>query len=118
MHYKIGMLYRRKGQYRATERWFRKGIVAAPKQTVNLIGLGAILARQGRLTEAKKYHRRAANLGDEEGYFNLGLILRAQGNYKSAIEAFDKAIEIDPNFEAVKQERRDVVEAKNIWKRG
>ena len=117
-HYRMAMMYRRKGQYRAAERWFHKGIASAPKQTANLIGLGAILARQGRTTEAKRYHRRAANLGDEEGYLNLGLILRAEGKYEAALEAFDKAIQIDSDYELAKRERRDVAEAMKIGTRG
>lgn len=91
------------------------------QSTINFIFLGAVLAQQGRFTEAKQYHRRAAKLGGEdwdEPYFNLGLILRAEGKYRSALACFDKAIDICPGYEVAKQEREDVIEAMKIRKDG
>jgi tetratricopeptide (TPR) repeat protein len=44
----------------------------------------------------------------EEAYFNLGLILRAEGKYEEALECFERAIEIDPQYTLAKQARKDV----------
>ncbi len=117
----IGHLYREKGSLRTAERWYRKAVTRNPQSTSNLVYLGAVLAKQGRFAEAKRYHRRAAGLGRgtwDEAYLNLGLILRAEGKYKAALECLDKAIEIDPKYKAAKRERKDVLEAIEIRKSG
>ena len=116
----MGTLYRERGKYRIAERWFRKAMDANPKSTRSLIFLGAVLAKQGRFAEAKRYHRRAAGLAVDtwdEAYFNRGLILRAERKYEAALECFDKAVEIDPKYEMAKKERSDVLEAMKIKER-
>jgi len=47
----------------------------------------------------------------DEAYFNLGLILRAEGLYEQALDAFTQAINIDPQYRIAKLTKRDVAAA-------
>lgn len=108
----LGHMYRGKGEYRRAEGWYRKA-VEAKASVNNLVFLGACLAKQGKYGEAKRYHRRAIKTGAEEAdeaYYNLGLILRAEGKNEEALECFERAIEIDPKYTLAKQARKDIVE--------
>ena len=70
-----------------------------------------MLAKQGEFAEAKRCHRRAIKLETsppDEAYYNLGLILRAERRFAAALDAFDAAIRIDPDYSLAKCARRDV----------
>jgi len=67
---------------------------------------GANFARWGKFSETEKYHRRATRMKSadrEEAYLNIGYVLRAQFKYKQAKKAFQKALEIDPNYSEAKR---------------
>jgi tetratricopeptide (TPR) repeat protein len=64
---------------------------------------GANLASATQLQAAEDCHRRALTFHDEnvdrdEAYLNLGYVLRAQGRYAEAAEAFQHALEITPDY--------------------
>ena len=75
---------------------------------------GGALAKQGKLADAKRCHRRATRapadplLARDEPYFNLGLIDRAERRYKEALVNFDRAIALDPNYALALEARADV----------
>lgn len=112
-----GRYFRELGELRTAERWYRKAAVGQP---LYLVFLGGVLARQGRFAEAKRVHRRASrapvedNVANDEAFYNLGLILRAERRYKAAIAAFDKAVELDPNYTLAKAERVDALAAMRV----
>jgi tetratricopeptide (TPR) repeat protein len=105
------------GQLREAERWARK---AAAISLAAQVFLGATLAKQGRFAEAKACHRRAARAPDDprlardEAFYNLGLIFRAERRYAAAMKAFDRAVEIDPNYALAIQDRDDVRAAMRV----
>jgi tetratricopeptide (TPR) repeat protein len=108
----MGHLYSEKCDLKKAERWYRKAVAEHSRQE-NLIFLGACLAKQGRLQEAKAFYQQAVQTKPktaDEAYFNLGLISRAEDNYIVALDYFNKAIEIDPDYEAAKCERKDIQE--------
>jgi tetratricopeptide (TPR) repeat protein len=108
----IAHLYREKGNHRVAERWYRRALAAKPRDAGYHIFLGACLAKQGKLTEAKRHHRRAIALGTgctDEAHLNLALILRAEGKYRDALAHLDRAIALDPKYAPAKEARRDVV---------
>lgn len=77
----MGHLYRVKGNNRIAEKWYRKALEIKPKDQCILVYIGAILARQGKFSEAKIFHRKAVKVDSskaDEAYYNLGLILRAE----------------------------------------
>ena len=105
------------GELRLAERWYRK---AAAKEPAALVFVGAVLARQGRLAEAKRCHQRAARAPDsdwiarDEAYFNRGLLLRAERRYRAALRCLDRAVELDPKYAAALEARTDVLAALHV----
>lgn len=112
-------LYRKKGANRIAERWYRKAVELDPS-ALNLIFLGAILQRQGRLKEAKSYQQRAAKRKSDlrdEALYNLGLIARGEEDFGRAENYFRRAIEIDPKYALAKAALRDVERANRLLRR-
>ena len=88
--------------------------VEARPDTNAWIFLGSVLARLGEHDEAKRCHRNAIDSATEcadEAYCNLGLLLRAEGEYQAAIDCFTKAIELDPQYREAKLAKRDTAAA-------
>jgi tetratricopeptide (TPR) repeat protein len=95
-------------------RWFELALAEYPDECCTSIWFGACLARAGRLEEAEEALRRGIRATEgpvDEAMHWLGLVLRAQGRYAEAIEQFDRAIAIDPDYEVAHRARRDVVMA-------
>jgi tetratricopeptide (TPR) repeat protein len=108
----LGHLFRAAGEYDQAASWYRKTIEAAPDNAGYRIYLGAVLAKQGRLIEAEEVHRSALECteGDlSEAYLNLGLVLRARNRFAEAAECFQKALYLDPEYEAASQAFADVL---------
>jgi len=113
----MGLMYEEKGSYRIAERWFCKSLSCNPKSTTNLVFLGACLAKQGRFTEAKRHYRRAIKVKSkppDEAWFNLGLVLRAEGNHDDALECFENALKIDPKYSLAKRAAQDIQKLKKM----
>ena len=109
-----GDLYKAKGNYRLAEQWYRNAIDVEPRNANWWAFLGSVLARQGRLTEAKDVWRRQIKLGTgatDEGHLNLGFIYRSEQKYKIALRHAEKALAIDPNFEEAELLRKDLINA-------
>jgi len=109
-----GDLYKAKGNYRLAEQWYRKAIDIEPRNADWWAFLGSVLARQGRLAEAKDVWRKQIKLGTgatDEGYLNLGFIYRSEQKYKIALRNAEKALKIDPKYEEAKMLREDLLNA-------
>jgi tetratricopeptide (TPR) repeat protein len=111
-----GWFFRARGNGRRAEFWFRRAVRAQPT-TGHLIFLGGCLARQGKLEEAERVHRRAIRArtpGDaiDEAHLNLGLVLRALNRNREAATHFRAALRIDPRCQHAKEALRDVVRAR------
>ena len=97
--------------------WYRKAARAAPAA---LVFLSAVLARQGRLAQAKRCHREATRapeddrLARDEAYFNLGLVFSAERRYREALASFDRAIALDPKYTAALEAQADVQSALKV----
>jgi tetratricopeptide (TPR) repeat protein len=75
---------------------------------------GANLASATQLRAAEHCHRRALTFHDEhvdrdEAYLNLGYVLRAQGRYAEAADAFQNALEITPDDSEALEARASLV---------
>ena len=111
-----GDLYQAKGNYRLAEQWYRKAIDLEPRNAEWRAFLGGVLAKQGRLGEAKEVWRKQIKLNTgatDEGYLNLGLIYRSEQKYKIALRNAEKALKIDPYYEEAKMLRDDLLNALN-----
>lgn len=107
---RFGHYYREKGNLSSAEKWYLKTVNLSESQEY-LVFLGACLAKQGKYSEAKRYHQKAIRLDPskaDESYFNLGLVLRAEGKFVEALRNFEKAIEIDPVYGEAKVARTDI----------
>lgn len=114
-----GHLCKKKCELKRAERWYRRALKEKKsKNTMRcLIYLGAVLARQGRFTEAEECHRRAISFSTDspdEAYYNLGLVLRAQQKYKQALKYFNRAVKIDPAYAIAEAAWKDVMNAEKF----
>ncbi len=99
----LGHLFKFKGQNQVSADWFRNAIDARPDDAGAYIFLGSVLARDGKLLEAEAAHRSATQCDDgciDEAYLNLGLILRSLRRYGEARQCFERALELDPEYQA------------------
>src|ERR1700736_1700602 len=116
-----GHLYNTKCDVKRAERWYRRALkLSKGKDTMQcVVYLGGVLAKQGRLTEAGECHRKAISLSTDppdEAYYNLGLVLRAQGEYKDALKFFNRAVKIDPAYAIAEAAWKDTINAEEIKK--
>ena len=97
----MGDLYKFAGDYNSAIEWYKKCIEITPDDSAPYIYIGSILVKSGRLNEAEEYHRKATLCTEgciDEAYLNLGYVLRAQERYTEALDCFNKALEIDPEY--------------------
>lgn len=115
----LGHLHRYRGAMVEAEAAYRQAMDIHPEEAASYIFLGSVQARQGKLEEAENTHRLATKCSAgfiEEAFHNLGLVLRGQGRLAEAKLCFEKAIEIDGNYEAAKEALNDVTTAIAIEK--
>jgi tetratricopeptide (TPR) repeat protein len=111
MYREIGHFHKARGRYARAAEWYRRMIEAEPENAGGYIFLGCVLARQGRLGEAEDVHRAGTACAEgciDEAYLNLGLVLRAQERLIEAKECFERALELDPDYQAAREALRDV----------
>jgi tetratricopeptide (TPR) repeat protein len=108
----MGHFHDGRGELARAARWYERAIDARPNHASGYIYLGGVLARQGRLREAERIHRRATEICDEgcidEAFLNLALVLRAQERFDEAAACLREAIRIDPEYADAKVVLRDV----------
>ena len=110
-----GRLEEHRGDFSRAEHWFAKALEVAPHRTYNYIFLGVLVSRRGEIKRAEAIYRDAIATvtpteGDEfeEIYANLGATLVSQERYEEAIELFERALELDPEFEFAQIRLKDV----------
>ena len=111
LYNQMGHLHRYRGDFAVAELWFQKAVDEDPDEVASYVFLGAVQARQGKLTQAEKTHRRATQCPDgpvDEAYHNLGLVLRGQDRLTEAAECFRKAIELCPDYDDAIEALQDV----------
>jgi tetratricopeptide (TPR) repeat protein len=108
-----GFMYRSQGRFKLAERWFRRCLELDSKDADAWAFLGSSLARQGKFKGAKAAWRRQVRLGTgatDGGHLNLGLILRAEGRYKEALQHAERALELDAQYQEARELRKDLLE--------
>jgi tetratricopeptide (TPR) repeat protein len=94
----LGHLADAVGDSSRAEEWYKMAIDNAPRNASGYIYLGALYASLCRMDDAENMHRQGAMCSDgcvDEAYFNLGLVLRAQGRLGEAKECFERAIALE-----------------------
>jgi tetratricopeptide (TPR) repeat protein len=110
----LGHLHRKCGRFEEVEKWYRQAIELDPNDAGRHIFLGALLAKKGDLTGAEASHRRATQCSSgciDEAYLNLGLVLRAQEHYGEALQCFEKALELTPDYQEAHEAKSDLEKA-------
>ena len=75
----------------------------SPEKTQPLIYRGVVELRTGNFPEARDWLARALACADgnfDEAHFNIGSAYLAEQNYPKAIEHYQNAIKIDPDYDA------------------
>lgn len=102
LHAELGMLYHDWGKYALAEEHWEQSCCARNPPGWAWIMRGANLARCERFDEAADCQRKAVNIREEcdrdEAFLNLGYVLRAQGKYSDATDAFRSALAITPDY--------------------
>ena len=107
----LGHLFEDRGNYEEAEQYYRKALELAPDNAGRHVHLGALLAKKGDFTSAVAVHRKGTQCKKgpiDESYLNLGYVLRAQECYREALECFNKALEITPDYEKAAIAKRDM----------
>lgn len=115
----MGHLYKSRGDYRRAAEWYRKAADAAPGEARNLIYLGSVLTKAGKLSTAEECFRKAIRCKEgpvDEAYYNLGVVLCGQAKYKAALACFEKALRLDPKYTLAKRALRDVKGVLSLWR--
>lgn len=96
-HYALGLCYEAGGELQAAEAEYRKMGPLAPEPLLEL-SLARLYLRQGRLDEAEQQARRAVekNRWVPQPFLSLGAVAMRKKNYAAAIDAFSKAVEVEP----------------------
>jgi tetratricopeptide (TPR) repeat protein len=97
---KVGIAYQQLGQDQLAERFYKKALRADKKSTHALNNLGTIEYSRQRFGKAIKYYKRAVAAGGDDLapiYSNLGYAYCGVKQFPQAIEAFSKALALDPN---------------------
>jgi tetratricopeptide (TPR) repeat protein len=106
----MGHLFKNAGDCEQAAVWYRKAIAVNRNDAGGYIYLGALLARQGRLHEAKEVYRTATECEDgciDEAFLNLGNVLRALERFEEAAACYREAIRLDPEYQIAKSALRD-----------
>jgi len=110
----LGHLHRKRGNYDEAEKWYRRAAELNPDNAGRHIILGEVLASKGDFQNAEASYRTAIRCSHgpiDEGWLNLGLILRAQERYPEALICFEKALDLSPDYSAAALGKADVVKA-------
>ena len=95
----------------------RDAQAALPDEPEVLDTLGYVELRRGNPAAALLYLQRATTLTEESGapravhYYHLGLAHRAAGHSPSAVEAFDRALALEPEFPEAARAREERAQA-------
>ena len=115
-------LAKAKGQFAAAEALYWEAHKLAPDDAGYLIFAGSVAFRDGRVERAEELARKAIACPRgciDEAYFNLGGYLLSQKRYAEAKECYQKAIEMDPDYDVAYQRLADVNRTlRHIYERG
>lgn len=90
----------------------KKNYTQASENFENLSFKGASYYREGAFKKAKTVYQ---NLSGKEGRYNLANVYVMLGDYDAAIESYELALKIDPNFKKA-QDNLKVAKARKILK--
>lgn len=115
-----GHLRESQGDFDAAEQFFLAAHKHDADDATYLIYAGSSAFARGDIARAESLARKALACSEgciDEAYFNLGGYLLAQKRYDEARECYERAIEIDPDYEIAKK-RLDDLDCLQKYKEG
>jgi tetratricopeptide (TPR) repeat protein len=106
----LGSLYRDLGQEEDAIRWLERAVALDPGNLNALLTLGTLHSSIGHQDEAERYFQMAVEAGASAGqegavvFFNLGALNYNQGEFRSAVEAYERAITLRPSYATAHRE--------------
>lgn len=100
----LGSLYRDIGETAKAIKALDRAVSVDPTHLNALLTLGSLYVAEGNQTKAESYFQKAADVGASAGqsgatvFFNLGAVNYNQKEYRTAAEAYERAVQIDPTF--------------------
>src|SRR5216684_4047957 len=87
-------------EYENAEQKLREAHRLVPDRISVLTNLSAALLKQDKVAESKKYAEMSVERDDKnaEGWLNLGSCLKKECNFTPALESYDKAIALKPDY--------------------
>ncbi len=97
-YFRLGCVYRGRGQLPQAKECFEKGLELNPKNDQAYLWLGWFYHDQGQLSQAKECFKKAVELNpkSDQAYFGLGFVYYDQGQLLQVEECFKKALELNP----------------------
>ena len=98
----LGQTFEKMGRFDDARRAFEEAHRLDPNSTIPIIYRGVLELRVGEFSEARRWLNRALECpeGDfDEAHFNIGSAYLCERNYEKAIEHYQKAITLDPNYD-------------------
>ncbi len=104
-YYNLGRVYYMKKEYSRAEEYFLKALEIEPRFVEPLVELGRTYMALGRNPEALAALKSAVEQVPEHAraYFYLAEVQRMSGNYRKALEAYNKVVELVPNSPLAKE---------------
>ena len=106
----LGSLYRSIGETDKAIVTLEKSIALNPNNANTLINLGALYSGEGDQREAEVYFQMAVEAGASGGqdgavvFFNLGALNYNQSEFRTAAEAYERAVSLRPNYASAHRE--------------
>lgn len=99
LHYRLGLLYRHKGELMSAIESFRAAVAINPTYSKAIIKLGLALRDAGRVQPAIDVLRRALDVDPEaiDLHYQLGLLYADRGEFRAAVHHFELACEANPD---------------------
>jgi len=98
-HFNLGALLQQQGLLPDAAKHYQQTVAQQPGFYEAWVNWGAVLQLQGDLKTAEQCYSKALMLNaDASGYFNLGTTLYGLGEHPKAIQAFQDALRLNPQF--------------------
>ena len=111
----LGLAYYNKKEYELAEKHYQDALKIEPRFVIALRGLGKTYIAMGRIPEAVTILEKAVRNSPHfaELYFDLANAYTLSREYKKALDAYKKVIELAPNSPLAVEARKEIEELRN-----